>query len=527
MVLVTVFGLNSYKKIAQEYFLDQKFFPWRIFWQFFSAQLITYNLLFFIVIGYLRYQSVIDLNRVYSGNDLSLFVYQGIFIYLIGTIIFASVTSYRYCRPLQRMLIKALKLSGKRSAKQVENFSEDIFDGQSSQYSELESALNRIDRRFKKKKDQLLREREENQAFMASVEEGLVSISPTSQLLFFNSQFASLFIDQTQMQSASMSGFSLHLADVIRVPEVLQIHQAAVETGVNQKKLVKIATKLDSKARYFSVSVTPLVVPKTREVMSTIGIFHDVTEIKSAEQIRIEFVGNASHELRTPLTSIKGYVETLREDFLNCDDEKSLPPMQVEQTKKFLSIISRNVDRLIELVNDMLSISTLESNPGLRFEEIHPLQVSDLIVNELAVLAQEKNIMIQVSGDVPPFLADLRSVEQVLRNLVSNAIKYIPHSSEVKILWKEDHEEITLHVIDGGSGIAKEHLPRLFERFYRIDRGRSRDQGGTGLGLAIVKHIMQSHGGSVTVKSEIGKGAEFICHFPKDRKKDRLQEKRI
>ncbi|MFN8943574.1 MAG: sensor histidine kinase, partial [Pseudobdellovibrionaceae bacterium] len=164
---------------------------------------------------------------------------------------------------------------------------------------------------------------------------------------------------------------------------------------------------------------------------------------------------------------------------------------------------------------------------GLRFEEIHPLQVSDLIVNELAVLAQEKNIMIQVSGDVPPFLADLRSVEQVLRNLVSNAIKYIPHSSEVKILWKEDHEEITLHVIDGGSGIAKEHLPRLFERFYRIDRGRSRDQGGTGLGLAIVKHIMQSHGGSVTVKSEIGKGAEFICHFPKNRKKDRLQEKRI
>lgn len=524
MVLDTVFELNK-NKFYKHFFKKQKYFPWGIFWQFFFAQLITYNMLFFIVIGYLRYQSVIDLQRVYTGDDLSGFVYTGVFIYILGTVFFASLTSYRYCRPLQRMLMKALKLSGKRTARQIDEEDEDIFSDQSADYSELENALNRIDRRFKKKKDQLMREREENQAFMASVQEGLVSLSPSGQLLFFNSQFASLFIDQTQMQSATLSGFALNLSDVIRAPEVLQMQQAAVRSGQNQKMLVRINTRLENKLRFFSVSMTPLVIPKTTEVMSTIGIFHDITEIKTAEQIRIEFVGNASHELRTPLTSIKGYVETLKEDFLMHDEEKTFSSAQVTQTKKFLTITSRNVDRLIELVNDLLNISSLESNPTLRWEEVNALMVSEQIVNELSMLAQEKNIMIRVSGDIPPFMADVRNVEQVLRNLVSNAIKYIPHSSEVQIIWEWNDAETILRVIDNGPGIAEEHLPRLFERFYRIDRGRSRDQGGSGLGLAIVKHIMQSHGGNIMVKSELGHGAEFICHFPHDGRKDRHHDK--
>lgn len=526
MVLVIVSEQSRNKKFLSDYIqIDRRHFPWRIFWQFFFAQLVTYNLLFFAVIGYLRYQSVIDLNRVYSGDDLSLFVYHGFFFFIVGTILFAFFTSYRYCRPLQRMLIKALKLSGKRAARMVEGYNEDIFANE-SEYFELESVLNRIDKRFKKKKDQLMREREENQAFMSSVQEGLVSISPGGEILYFNSQFGSLFVDQVQMQSASVSGFSLHLSDVIRVPEVLRLHQTVIASGENQKVLVKLQTRLDNKSRYFSISITPLVMPKTKEVLSTIGIFHDVTEIKAAEQIRIDFVSNASHELRTPLTSIKGYVETLKEDFLLHDPAQPLIPTQVEQTKKFLSIVSRNVDRLIELVNDMLSISSLEFNPDIQLEEVHALQVSEQIVGELAVLAQEKNIMIQVCGDVSPFMADLRGVEQVLRNLVSNAIKYIPHSSDVKIHWQETDTETILKVIDSGPGIAEEHLPRLFERFYRIDRGRSRDQGGSGLGLAIVKHIMHSHGGSIAVKSEIGRGSEFICFFPKERKKDRFDIKR-
>nr|WP_232469317.1 ATP-binding protein [Bdellovibrio bacteriovorus] len=221
----------------------------------------------------------------------------------------------------------------------------------------------------------------------------------------------------------------------------------------------------------------------------------------------MDFVGNASHELRTPLTSIKGYVDTLKED---------VKTGQIQQAGKFLDIVSRNIDRLMDLVNDMLSINTLEaSNSELKLEMIHPLAISEHVVSELAVMAAEKNITIRVNGDVPPFLADARKVEQVLRNLVSNAVKYIPSGKTIQIRWERDIKEyIILRVIDDGQGIPEQHLDRLFERFYRIDKGRTRDAGGTGLGLAIVKHIMQSHGGTVAVKSIVDQGSEFICSFP-------------
>jgi two-component system phosphate regulon sensor histidine kinase PhoR len=170
----------------------------------------------------------------------------------------------------------------------------------------------------------------------------------------------------------------------------------------------------------------------------------------------------------------------------------------------------------MDLVNDLLSLTSLESsNSELKLEMIHPLQISEHVLSEMAVLAAEKNIAIRVVGDVPPFLADSRKVEQVLRNLVSNAVKYIPSHGSVQIRWERDIKEyIILRVIDDGPGIPAEHLDRLFERFYRVDKGRTRDAGGTGLGLAIVKHIMQSHGGTVAVKSGVEQGCEFICSFP-------------
>jgi two-component system phosphate regulon sensor histidine kinase PhoR len=170
----------------------------------------------------------------------------------------------------------------------------------------------------------------------------------------------------------------------------------------------------------------------------------------------------------------------------------------------------------MDLVNDLLSISTLESaSSELRLELINPLQISEHVVADLAVLAGDKNISIRVIGEVPPFVADSRKLEQVLKNLVSNAVKYIPQGRSVQIRWEsDDKRNIVLRVIDDGQGISDEHLDRLFERFYRIDKGRARDAGGTGLGLAIVKHIMQSHGGSVSVRSKENKGSEFTCVFP-------------
>jgi two-component system phosphate regulon sensor histidine kinase PhoR len=269
---------------------------------------------------------------------------------------------------------------------------------------------------------------------------------------------------------------------------------------------MRLSTQLELQPRYFAISLTPLRHTKTLEVYGVIGVFHDISDIKLTEQIRIDFVGNASHELRTPLTTVKGYIETLKQD---------LQDKHYDQALQFTEIVSKNVDRLIELVSDLLSLSTLESNPELNLELMEPLKVSEQVIAELARLALEKHQVIRVIGQVPPFLADIRKVEQVLRNLVQNAIKYIPEGKSIQIRW-EPHVDgrVALRVIDDGPGIPLEHHSRLFERFYRIDRGRARDMGGTGLGLAIVKHIMMIHGGQVQLKSQLGQGSEFICYFP-------------
>jgi two-component system phosphate regulon sensor histidine kinase PhoR len=323
--------------------------------------------------------------------------------------------------------------------------------------------------------------------------------------LYFNAQFAAQFVSSELLKLEN----GLFLKDIFRWPELVAAFKQTLKSGQTQRLTVQLNTLLDEKARFFAISIAALRKPKTAEIYGGIGIFHDITELKRSEQIRIDFVGNASHELRTPLTSLKGYVETLKEDF----QEKNFSHFE-----NFLNILSTNVDRLIDLVNDLLTISSLESHPDLRLELIEPLQLTENVVNEFQALANEKKQMIQVSGQIPAFKADAGKIEQILRNLISNAIKYIPEYKQITILWEAlPDASIVLKVKDNGPGIPKEHHDRLFERFYRIDKGRARDAGGTGLGLSIVKHIVQSHKGQVKMFSdpENGGGTEFICIFPR------------
>lgn len=467
-------------------------FPWRFFWKFFFYQWIAFNILFMIVI------SVIDVRYrvrpfVYNEALLNFFLFSSVV---------AAVTSYRFARPIHRVILKALRISSKKTyGALVDPQEDDLLDSEMDDISELDVALNQIHQKMRKRKAQFLQAQEESQAFMSAVAEGLVSISLDEKILYFNSQFAAQFLSGDQVNASV-----LRLNDAIRDPDVLRGFSKCIQEGRVQRFTVKLPTLVDNQPRYFAVSVNPIRNENTREIYGVVGIFHDITELKRVEQIRIDFVGNASHELRTPLTSIKGYVDTLRED---------VKAGEIEQAGKFLDIVSRNIDRLMDLVNDLLSLSTLESQSELKVELIHPLQISEHIVAEMAVLAAEKNISIRIIGEVPPFMADSRKVEQVLRNLVSNAVKFIPQGRSIQIRWEGDEQKsVHLRVIDDGPGIPEEHLHRLFERFYRIDKGRTRDAGGTGLGLAIVKHIMQSHGGSVAVQSSPEKGCEFICTFP-------------
>jgi two-component system phosphate regulon sensor histidine kinase PhoR len=249
-----------------------------------------------------------------------------------------------------------------------------------------------------------------------------------------------------------------------------------------------------------------------------LGVFIDVTRIERLEQVRQEFLSNVSHELRTPLTAILAFIETLEAGAV---DDK-------EASQRFLSIIRRNATRMQDLIDDILELSAIEAgNVKVRAEpvELHAL-VTDVILS-LADKALAAGIV--VSNLVPPealVYADTRRLEQMLTNLLENAIKFNRENGTVKISYDGDTKPRTnsrtpdagrqsrIIVADSGEGIPTQHLERLFERFYRVDRARSRELGGVGLGLAIVKHLARAHGGEVTVASELGKGSTFTIELP-------------
>jgi two-component system phosphate regulon sensor histidine kinase PhoR len=235
-------------------------------------------------------------------------------------------------------------------------------------------------------------------------------------------------------------------------------------------------------------------------------VFHELTRLKQLERTREEFVANVSHELRTPLSLIKGYVETL------LDGARHNP----EVAERFLKIIERNTSRLDLLIQDLLTISALESGRmKLSLQPVDLRTVADKVLGDLHAKADDKQVTLANSLPVLPIQADGNRLDQVFANLVDNAIKYGRPNGKVTVSGRQlDDGRVEVCVQDDGPGIPPESLDRVFERFYRVDKARSRDQGGTGLGLSIVKHIVQAHGGEVWARSELGKGASFFFTLP-------------
>ena len=346
-------------------------------------------------------------------------------------------------------------------------------------------------------------ERDQQTALMAAISDGVLAVDLEGAPLFFNSRFAMLVGDR-DFQSRS-------LWKTINQAEVLKEFQLALTEG-KQGSLHAVQFDLPTGRHFYSVSVSPLRKPALREgepyseeIYGAVGIFHDVTELKRAEQIRIDFVANVSHELRTPLTSIKGYADTLIQDVR---EGKPIEP-------HFLEVISRNTDRLMSLITDLLDLSSIESTGMLNKSQLSTDEITARVIKQIHGTISAKNHRIVVACDARTVIADPARLEQVLVNLLDNAVKYTPAGGEVQVRWEHaPAAAVLLKVIDSGPGIHPEHHSRLFERFYRVDKARSREMGGTGLGLAIVKHIMQRHDGTVWVESAPGKGATFICRFP-------------
>jgi two-component system phosphate regulon sensor histidine kinase PhoR len=237
-----------------------------------------------------------------------------------------------------------------------------------------------------------------------------------------------------------------------------------------------------------------------------LGVFFDITRTERLEHVRQEFLSNVSHELRTPLTSIIAFVETLETGAME----------DTESCQRFLSIIRKNASRMQGLIDDILELTAIEGgNVSLRAGRVDLYELVQDVCDSLDAKAAAQGVRLEnkVGADVMVY-ADVRRLEQMLTNLIDNAIKFSREQGTVSISYQSGTRDQIL-VQDNGDGIPAQHLERLFERFYRVDRARSRDMGGTGLGLAIVKHIALLHGGEVTVTSELGKGSTFTIHLPK------------
>jgi two-component system phosphate regulon sensor histidine kinase PhoR len=245
------------------------------------------------------------------------------------------------------------------------------------------------------------------------------------------------------------------------------------------------------------------------EAGGLLAVFVDVTDLRRLESLRRDFVANVSHELRTPVTAVRSAAETLRESAL-ADPDPAVPA-------RFVDIIVRNAERLQSLIEDLLELSRLESKEfRLRKERVELSVVASIIMGLFRERADKKGVKLKVElpGDLPALTTDQRALEQVVSNLVDNAVKYCPAGSSVTVSAEKTNGAVKVVVRDTGPGIDPKHVPRLFERFYRVDAGRSREIGGTGLGLSIVKHLVEAMGGQVTVDSAVGHGSVFSVTLP-------------
>lgn len=285
---------------------------------------------------------------------------------------------------------------------------------------------------------------------------------------------------------------------------------ARLETGLQEAMehetlfTIELPVRAAPRHRLIRLYISPL--EHEDESIGAVALMEDITEIRNLEQMRTDFAANVTHELKTPLTSIKGFVETLQAGAIE----------EPEMAKRFLDIISMETDRLSRLINDVLSLSSMEN--GRVRVPTQRLSLGQRACDVCLMLensAKQKNIELTIDPGEDTFIvANEDHVKQLLINLIDNAIKYTLEGGKVNVTVERVADSVRLHVKDTGIGIAQEHIPRLFERFYRVDKGRSRNMGGTGLGLAIVKHIVMDMDGQIEVQSELNVGTEFIVTLP-------------
>ena len=413
---------------------------------------------------------------------------------LFAAALFALVALYlsrRTTRPLENMRQVAQRLAkGDLSARADVSADDEI--------GTLARTLNDMAAQLGDRMDTIVRQHVEQDAMLACMVEGVLAVDAEGHILYLNEAVGRLLdIEPEQARGRSVQ-------EAVRHHEVQEFVAATPSNTWPSEAEVMVRGVPE---RHIQLHGTPLVEPNGRHIGGLV-VVNDITRLKRLERVRSDFVANVSHELKTPITALKGCVETLTGE----------TPPEPDDAARFTSMMARHVSRLEAIVEDLLSLSRIEFEAAR--EQVHRDRVSieevlQRVAHTFAPAAEAKSITLNVkcSEDLSaPVNGPL--LEQAIGNLVDNAIKYSAEGTCVSVAARQDGNQIVVEVADQGPGIEEKHLPRVFERFYRVDTARSRALGGTGLGLAIVKHIALAHQGNVTVESTLGRGTTFSLRLP-------------
>jgi two-component system sensor histidine kinase VicK len=432
---------------------------------------------------YFRYDREEWAGAIEAFNDI---IKLSFLIAVILSLIFGYALSKTITVPIVNLMHKAREMAAGDFGQVMEVKSDD-------EIGKLTKAFNFMSKELKNTLNQISREKSKIETILNYMTDGIIAFNINGEVIHINPVAkAILEIDKFDFDFNEFSKrYNLDVSiEEVKYLEIYNAKEASINIG---EKYVKI---------YFA-----LFTDEENNADGIIAVLHDITEQQKLENMRKEFVANVSHELRTPLTSIKSYAETLLDGAL---EEKEI-------AEKFLGVINSEADRMTRLVKDLLQLSRLDNNQ-MKWD-MQKISFEALVKNcieKVKFESTEKNQILEcfTIGEIMEIFADRDRIEQVVLNILTNAIKYTPEGGKITVYIGKMYSDVYVKVIDSGIGIPKEDIERIFERFYRTDKARSREMGGTGLGLAIAKEIVEAHKGTISVASELGKGTEVTVKLP-------------
>ena len=439
------------------------------------------------IIGILRTARPLEFIRSVLIEDIKSYLFFFIILAVI-TIFLGWRLTYSIVKPLETVTETAEKISEGDLAQRIP------VRRYNSEIEKLARMFNFMADELEDKIIEISQEKNKIEAILESMVDGVIAVDESGEISLINTAARRIFnIEAEEIEGKSLiTTLFNHRIDMYL--------QRAFDTKESIKREIKYKNPDE---KIIQATFIPLL-DDEKKVNGGLIVLTDITELRKLETVRNDFVANVSHELRTPLTSIVGYLDTLLES--NVEDQ--------ELRNKFLKIIKDETDRLSNLINDLLNLSKIESQ-SIDLESDDFEEVLNKVINLLRKNAEDKDIKfkVEIADELPPVYMVREQIKQVLINLIDNAIKYTPEGGEIKINVEEEGDKVYFSVKDSGMGIPKADQERIFERFYRVDKARSRSFGGTGIGLSIVRNIIKQHGSNIQVKSREGVGSEFFFYL--------------